>query len=230
MYTGLRFKGYVKPEYREIVQKIMDYECVWKDFSCIPSVFSKDIRSMSIPFGDIFYMPESWGEYEKDDTATDGFRDSFDIETGYWSFQCSLKNYDDTIGSFLNYVVPLIIEEIVHCEKLYEVDDHGTFYKLEYGKIVEMPYAEIENLKHKEKAKEFIENNVMKSVVNQLPTRVLYRHPDVAKLGEEEANKGESFFYPHFENGKCINKPEVMYVAKFEWNEEEYKEFMRGLE
>lgn len=79
--------------------------------------------------------------------------------------------------------------------------------------------------------KEFIEQNVVRTVVNQLHTgRTTYLNPEVERIRKEEIEKGEKFFYPYFDNGKCINKPDVMYVAKFEWTEEEYNEFMKGLE
>ena len=158
MYTGLRFKGIVKEAFRK------DFECValrgkWELLSAPKlNAFSQVPRASFIPCGSLCYMPSSWQkdfidengkrvrvfECDKDlpdeqvifwrQTDTDGFNRQYDANTGYWSFQCSLKNYEDTIESFLE-LVPYFIEELIHCETFYEEDEESTFYTLKNEKI-----------------------------------------------------------------------------------------------
>ena len=81
-------------------------------------------------------MPSCWktGEYPNQ-VAADGFERNIDIETGYWTFQCSLKNYEGEIQHFFNEVLPNIIREAEHIEYLYEDWDESTMYDYIDGEI-----------------------------------------------------------------------------------------------
>lgn len=148
MYTGVRFKGVVKEEFRK------DFEAIalrgeWEN-SAVEKFkkFSRFDRSSLIPRGSLAYMPDSWEKYyinekgEKEiDFAdyyklvdTDGFDRTWNEDTGYWSFQCSLKNYSDEIEEFIK-LLPYFIESIEHLETYYEEDQYSIKYELKDGKI-----------------------------------------------------------------------------------------------
>ena len=121
MYTGLRFKGVVKEEFRAKFEDIA-LEGSWEDSDDEKFIeFSKDFRSSFIPCGMLAYMP--WDEDDKEFTRT------YDAKTGRWTFQCSLKNYNDTIEAFLD-MVPYFIESVEFCEVLYEEWAWSTKYEL----------------------------------------------------------------------------------------------------
>ena len=127
MYTGLRFKGYVKPEFREDFEEIAikgewenSKDKKFKEISKLP-------RASFIPCGILAYMPIEW---EEDKT----FDRKYDKKSGYWCFQCSLKNYDDEIDNFIN-MIPYFIESTIHIEELYEEWEDSIFYTLKDGKI-----------------------------------------------------------------------------------------------
>ena len=160
MYTGLRFKGVVKEEFRK------GFACCalygdW-DLSENPKLrqFGEDVgRSGFIPCGSLAYMPDEWEkdyvdengnkhpEYEQDigrpieevyflrQTPTDGFDRTWNEETGYWTFQCSLKNYESEIEAFFE-LLPYFIESVEHCEYFYEEDEWSYRYELIDGKMV----------------------------------------------------------------------------------------------
>lgn len=109
--------------------------------------YSKVSRSSFIPFGNLVYMPDCWeGEpyYEDqpwDCKATNGFERYFNKETGLLCFQCSLKNYDDTIEYFLENIVTKICSKLLHCEVLYEEDEISTLYELSDCKLTQKEYG-----------------------------------------------------------------------------------------
>lgn len=139
MYTGLRFKGIVKEEFRnefEYIAMAGDWgesnNDVFKEFSNVP-------RAEFIPCGALAYMPNEWetapyNEYG-DGVPTDGFDRTYDKETGRWTFQCSLKNYNYTIEQFFK-IVPYFIEEIEHAEVYYEEWRYSVKLELIDGKII----------------------------------------------------------------------------------------------
>jgi len=141
MYTGIRFKGIVKPEFREEFGGIA-IDGNWKDSKdSTLQAFSKVERSSFIPCGGLSYMPGEWedrrnaDEYGHGAVATDGFERAYDKDTGYWAFQCSLKNYSDTIYDFL-LLLPYFIEAVEHMEVYYEEWDWSERYELVDGKMV----------------------------------------------------------------------------------------------
>jgi hypothetical protein len=136
MYTGLRFKGYIKVEYRDMIDSIVNGSDEWEEYSSEYTFldrFMECSRRNMIPFGSLSYMPDSW---EDNTVQTEGFKLQFDPATGYWSFQCSLKNYSDEINVFLNDVIAIIAEKTEHIEVLYEEWNNSILYKLEDGEIV----------------------------------------------------------------------------------------------
>lgn len=139
MYTGLRVKVVVKEEYRDMIQKINN-GAEWDEFTNefpFLSNYSKLDRAEFIPCGGLFYMPDNWiiGEYPNE-KATDGFERNIDMETGYWSFQCSLKNYNDEIEQFFEEVLSNIIESSEHIEYRYEEWNKSIMYEYKDGNII----------------------------------------------------------------------------------------------
>lgn len=138
MYTGIRFKGYVKPEFRVGFGKIAlrgewekHRDPILRDFGC-------EDRSDRIPCGMLAYMPESWFDWDSnysDQKIHDGFHHQYDPNTGYWAFACSLKNYFGTIDAWLN-ILPRFIEKIEHLEILYEEWEYSKQYDIVNGDTV----------------------------------------------------------------------------------------------
>lgn len=148
MYTGIRCKVIIKPEYRDEFEFLNspDIQYEWEESNLdFLKEYGKYSRATFIPRGSLSYMPDSWEIVPKKENgdydwfraeATDGFDRSFDKETGLWSFQCSLKNYDNTIEHFFENILPEITEEIIHLEYYYEEWARSKFYELLDGKIV----------------------------------------------------------------------------------------------
>lgn len=129
-YTGLRFKGIVKEQFREVFGDIAlsgkwqeSSDAVFRQFGDIP-------RASFIPCGALAYMPDSWGKAPYNEcgygNATDGFERGYDKQTGRWTFQSSLKNCDDTIQEFFK-IVPYFMESVEIAEVYYE---YNTWSKL----------------------------------------------------------------------------------------------------
>ena len=131
MYTGLRFKGIVKEEFRNEFEDIA-LEGNWEESNNeVFRNFGGVSRADFIPCGSLAYMPDEWGD---DYDATDGFDRTYDKSSGRWTFQCSLKNYDNTIQKFLD-IVPYFIEAIEHAEVYYEEWCYSNKYELVNGKM-----------------------------------------------------------------------------------------------
>jgi hypothetical protein len=147
MYTGLRCKVYIKEEYRVELQRLHEegYEWGTSDFDFLRG-FGRFSRASFIPCGSLSYMPDEWEDIPRKDDgsldywsgkANDGFEINFSFETGYWAFQCSLKNYESEIEAFFEEVLPIITDSIEHLEYYYEEWSSSIFYDLEDGKIVQ---------------------------------------------------------------------------------------------
>lgn len=140
MYTGLRVKAVVKKEFRQMIGEIND-GADWGDYvEQFPFLtpYSEQSRAGFIPRGSLAYMPDSWEDGEFPNyTDTDGFERNIDMSTGYWTFQCSLKNYGQEIQQFFKEVLPEIIESAEHIEYFYEESSRSTFYGLVDGEITE---------------------------------------------------------------------------------------------
>lgn len=139
MYTGIRFKGIVKEEFRDKFEDIaMSGE--WNE-SDVPEFkkFGNISRSGFIPCGVLAYMPDEWEEEPFDKwyngIPTDGFERTYNKETGRWTFQCSLKNYENEIETFFE-LIPFFVESIEHLEYFYEEWGYSSRYDLVDGKVV----------------------------------------------------------------------------------------------
>lgn len=140
MYTGLRFKGIVKKEFRDEFENIALLGEWENSNNNVLKRFGNVSRASFIPCGALAYMPDCWEKapYNKygDGVPTDGFDRTYDKATGRWTFQCSLKNYEDTIEEFLK-IVPYFIETVEHVEVYYEEWSHSTKYELVNGAMIE---------------------------------------------------------------------------------------------
>ncbi|MGU3463075.1 MULTISPECIES: hypothetical protein [Bacillus cereus group] len=140
MHTGLRIKAIVKSDFRKMINKINNEEAYFSEyvdqFSFLDKL-AKTRRSDLIPTGTTVYMPTGWltGEYPNEQ-ATDGFERNIDMNTGLWTFQCCLKNYDNEIDIFLTDVLTNIIEEAHHIETKHEEDEESKRFEYVYGEIV----------------------------------------------------------------------------------------------
>jgi hypothetical protein len=146
MYTGLRCKFIVKKEFRPLIKRLMD-NGDWTEIASgydFIEKFAEYPRADFIPFGALAYMPDEWqyipvnenGKYDWDNAkATDGFEHQFDEKTGYWAFQCSLKNYESTIEAFFTLIVDNIVEKIIHLEKYYEEWTYSERWDFVDGKV-----------------------------------------------------------------------------------------------
>lgn len=138
MYTGLRIKVTVKKDFYEMINEINNEEadfCDYVDQFPFLTNFTKLKRSEQIPSGISAYLPNDWeeGEYPNE-RPTDGFERKFDIETGSWTFQCSLKNYDGVIEYFFNDVLANIIQSADHIESKQECEE-SILYQFINGEI-----------------------------------------------------------------------------------------------
>lgn len=142
-YIGLRCKVIIKPEYREALQEL--HNETYYDWSEAPFDFMREYgkrrNADGIPTAPLSYMPDSWEEPNQTATLyegapSDGFDRSFDLETGYWSFQCSLTNRDQEIETFLNVVLSVIAQEILHLEIYEENAEYGKLYGLVNSEII----------------------------------------------------------------------------------------------
>ena len=131
MYTGLRFKGIVKKQFRADFKPV----AMAGEWNSNPDErllsFGKNSRSGFIPCGGLAYMPRQWETKPYDygcGAATDGFDRTWNEDTGYWTFQCSLKEHK-TIDAFLK-LLPYFIESVQHCEVFYEQWDWSEKWEL----------------------------------------------------------------------------------------------------
>lgn len=138
MYTGLRFKGIVKEEFRSEFENIALSGDWIESNNYVFRQFGNNSRAVFIPCGALSYMPDEWEEapYDKfrNGVPTDGFDRTYNKETGRWTFQCSLKNYNDTIEEFME-IVPYFIEEVEHAEVFYEEWQYSIKLELVDGKM-----------------------------------------------------------------------------------------------
>ena len=128
MYTGLRARVKIKPEYREAMYKLYhpesdDVDGFWSVLNDdeLPNLaeWKKVGRCNAIPCGCLAYMPDDFGE----PFGKDGGH-GFDGE--WWTFSCSLKNYRNEIQTFFDLILKNITEEIDYCQRLYEIYEEST--------------------------------------------------------------------------------------------------------
>lgn len=112
-YTGLRCKVKLKNEFVPIIEKMIkntSWAKLGYDFLDDFEVYS---RSNLIPFGPLCSVPNSWNT----EKALCEWKTR--IEDEMWIFQCSLKDYDNTIQYFFINVLSKIAESSQHIEVLY---------------------------------------------------------------------------------------------------------------
>lgn len=142
MYTGLRCKVIIKPEYREEMKRMDDIDYEWgeSDLDFLKEFYETFSRAMLIPCGALAYMPDSWEGSPYNSygigVPTDGFDRNFDYETGLWTFQCSLKNYENEIEYFIKNILTQIVEKVIHLEYYYEEWSNSVMYDIVDGKII----------------------------------------------------------------------------------------------
>lgn len=123
MYTGLRARVKIKPEYRNAMHKLYHPDSdhavgFWRVLADdeLPNLAEwKKVKYHDfIPAGCVVaYMPDDFGE----PFGKEGGH-SFDGE--WWTFSCSLKNYGNEIQTFFDLILKNIVEEIDYCQRLYE--------------------------------------------------------------------------------------------------------------
>lgn len=118
MYTGFKVKCKIKPKYDAAITKLHDHDFDrWEDVAKLYpdedflAEWAKVGRSSFIPFGSMCYMDDTWSE--------ESFS-NYDSTSREWSFECSLKNYENEIENFLMNVLWRLAEEIYVCESQYE--------------------------------------------------------------------------------------------------------------
>ncbi len=131
MYTGLRAKLIVKPEFRQIISNLnkrtinpdLDWESLAKLHPEIQSLqlWAKVDSRNFIPHGVLCCMPNDFSDSEDGEGYS-----KFDMETGEWEFCCSLKNYENEIWTFNMTIMAEMIEHVVYCQSLYE--EHWDHY------------------------------------------------------------------------------------------------------
>lgn len=123
-YTELRVRATIKHKYRDLVTELMDEnnKCYWRElvarfpkFMWLRAWAHKVDCSMMIPFGGSSSFPNDpdWAH-------------TWNPETGFWQFQCSLKNYEGTIENFLAHVLPELAETVHEAYEHYEYDDEPS--------------------------------------------------------------------------------------------------------
>ena len=110
MYTGLRgtivFKDSLKQQIKGYLQNRVCYDTWAEALPSFTHPFLQDSRQTFIPYGSICYL--DW-----DDDLHD-----YNEESNTLHFSCSLKNYNNTIGKFIDFL-PQIADKW-NLESLYE--------------------------------------------------------------------------------------------------------------
>jgi len=128
-YMSMRFKGVVKPIYRDLIAIVNNTG----DWDIVPiasaSGYAGLYRASFIPCGSMSYPPSEWMK------ESEYLRRSFNEETGEWIFQCSIKSggeyqltHDEEIKLFMNEIVPVICEKVENFELWHEYWDYPVKY------------------------------------------------------------------------------------------------------
>jgi hypothetical protein len=132
MYTGVRARVKVEERFRPAITKLHE-DADWASALSIPNIegWLNYGRHNFIPFGVLAYMPDAFGdpfETRKDKYGSLDGGSTFDGV--WWTFSCSLKNYESEIDFFMTNVLRSIVEDVDYCESLYEdypLPDYGMF-------------------------------------------------------------------------------------------------------
>jgi len=117
MYTGVRARVKVKGPYRRAIEKL-HHEGGW-DNVCVRNVegWLKFFRHDFIPFGGLAYMP---GDFQDPFESESTFEGGSKFDGKWWTFSCSLKNYENEIEFFMKNVLCHLVSEVDYCMSLYE--------------------------------------------------------------------------------------------------------------
>jgi len=123
-YTGLRCKIIIKEKYRNEINRLFLNDLNWCNSEVnLFKEFGNYTNADCIPYGTT-RIPIVW------ENDAEGFDLSFNRKSGYLSFQCALKNHDDTIEYFIENILSEIVEIIIHLEVFYEEWSYSKSYKL----------------------------------------------------------------------------------------------------
>lgn len=124
MYTGLRARVKVKPEYCEAIS-MLHLGSEWDDWREVYMAY--DVPNLDkwleygrhnfIPFGTLSCMPDNFDNKLKQPNEYGG---GSEWDGEYWEFACSLKNYENEIDFFVPNVLFMISESVDYCHHLYE--------------------------------------------------------------------------------------------------------------
>lgn len=133
LYTGIRFKGVVNKDYRSTFKDIALYG-IWEiyDFEPFTSFWRDNDRHAAIR---IKGAPFLWSKWEK----CDDFKEGWDTESGYWSFQTMVNHGEELIDDFMN-LLPELMESVEYLEILCECEDRSSIYKMQDGKLIHCGY------------------------------------------------------------------------------------------
>lgn len=140
-YTGIRFKGYVKPEFRNNFDLIAKQGKWESSDDAVLREFGKLSRAAFIPCGPLDSMPSEWEQRTRSRTSNIipfkgemDFERQWDKKSGYWVFQCSLKNYQGEIEYWFD-ILPHFIEKVIYLEQYNEEWLYSERYDLIDNKI-----------------------------------------------------------------------------------------------
>lgn len=123
MYTSVRFKGIIKPEYSEGFEGIA-MRGEWENSKHeIFREFGKMNRAGYIPCGGL--CGSKWGN-------SSSFKRNYYALMNYWQFECSLKNQEGEVQTFME-LIPKFVQELYHFEEMYEECEYSTLYELRDG-------------------------------------------------------------------------------------------------
>lgn len=131
MYTGVRARVKIKESLRPAITKLHE-DCEWREVS-VPNVegWLNYGRCGLIPFGVLAYMPSDFEDpFETSEDKYGSFDGGSMFDGVWWTFSCSLKNYEGEISYFMNNVMLNLVEDVDYCESLYEtypLPDYNMF-------------------------------------------------------------------------------------------------------
>jgi hypothetical protein len=134
MYTSVRFKGIIKPEYSDGFEDIALNGKWEKSKHDIFKKFGKLERASFIPCGGVVGC--CWtGDKGPENYTSKIFNRLYDEDSRFWQFECSVKNQDRIVQSFMQ-MIPEFVQELYHFEEMYEESEYSTLYELKNGILI----------------------------------------------------------------------------------------------
>lgn len=126
LFTGIRFIGYVKPDFRDDFEGIA-YKGEWDQHKDpILKAFGDVGKAFLIPCGAVQCMPGNWKD--------PGFKTQYDENNGLWIFACSFTDYGNTFDEWFK-IIPHFIEKVVFLEKYTEDTKFSELYGIVDGVV-----------------------------------------------------------------------------------------------